>query len=425
MNVLRRVTRAIPTVRFEAHANSPMAKHWHAYTTTPGFTFVLIRLLVVLLAFIGLIMVFSATTIMKLSAGSNPFLSFLKPTLLLVAGLVLMTLCSKARYQLFIGTAPLIFGISLALQGVVLFTGLGQGAGGNKNWISVAGFQAQPSELIKLGLILYIAWVVACQQIDVTKMRDLLKWVAPAALVALGLVLGGHDLGTALIFVLILATVLVYLGVPKRWLFLLGGLGVFCVGVAIGVSPSRRARVAAIFSSSKDELGIDLQQVRAAWGLGTGGLLGVGPGASRQKWNYLPEAHTDFIFAILGEEFGLIGTLAVLLLFVALAWGLYRLMVAATDPGAKVIAVGAMGWIIGQALINIAVVIGWGPVVGVPLPFVSSGGSSLLSTMTMMGIVLACARAEPGARERLAKPRRAIDRSIAFGRLRRKKASRG
>ncbi|WP_223875429.1 putative lipid II flippase FtsW [Nanchangia anserum] len=398
--------RRLPVVRIEkssgeqVHAAQRVLKPWHILTSTPGFTFYLIRTVTVLLAGIGLVMGFSASTIRELSANSNPYLAVLRPLAIVVIGLALMAIISRIPYRVIMSGAPVWLAGAILLQ-LTVFTPLGKEVAGNRNWISLGVTTLQPSELLKVAIVIWLAWVFHTRRVRVRNLASVGQWIIFPCIVAVAIVMVGKDLGTAMIFGLICAATLFVIGWERRWLLASSGIVVMAVAGAVAMSPSRRARVMAIFSSSSDPLGTDLQTLRAKWGLGTGGLVGVGPGASRQKWNYLPEAHTDFIFAILGEEFGFFGTVSVLILFVLLAYGLFRLVTRMKDPAVRVLAAATSGWLITQALINILVVIGWAPVVGVPLPFISSGGSSMLASFIIMGVVLACAREEPGAQKLL------------------------
>jgi len=240
--------------------------------------------------------------------------------------------------------------------------------------------------------------------------------------VTVGLVLLGHDLGTALILLILLAGALFVAGVPMRFFAVGFVLATFVVVQLAQASPSRMNRINAFFSPNCDTQDACYQTTRGMYGLASGGLTGIGLGESREKWSYLPMAHNDFIFAILGEELGLLGTLLVLGLFGVLAFALTRVVRRHTDPFVQ-ISTGAIGaWVLGQALINIAVVIGLLPVIGVPLPLVSAGGSALVTTMVAMGVVLSFARSEPGAAEALAARPGVVRRSLAVMGLSRRAA---
>jgi cell division protein FtsW len=314
---------------------------------------------------------------------------------------------------------------ALAAQALV-FTPLGYERGGNRNWILVAGQSLQPSEVGKLALAIWLGLVLA-------RKRHLLhQWlhvVTPAVLGAaglVGLVLLGHDLGTAIVMLLLVAGAFFVAGVPLRMFAVAAGLALAGVVALAQASDNRVARITAFFSEDCDRLGACYQTTRGLYGLGSGGWTGVGLGESTEKWSYLPEAHNDFIFAILGEELGLLGTLVVLVLFALLAFGMSRVIRRHEDPFVQVTTAAIATWVLGQAVVNIAVVIGLLPVIGVPLPLVSAGGTALVTTMAALGLVLSFARSEPGAPEAFAARPGAVRRSLAvLGRPAKRAASRG
>ncbi|MDD9206662.1 FtsW/RodA/SpoVE family cell cycle protein, partial [Georgenia sp. 10Sc9-8] len=270
------------------------------------------------------------------------------------------------------------------------------------------------SEFLKLALALWLGLVLA------RKARLLDQWqhvLVPGLLVsgaAVGLVVLGHDLGTALVMVALVGGAMFVAGLPMRWFGAAAVLGAGAVAFLVVFSDNRMARVLTFLGiGESDPSGVGFQSQHGLFGLGTGGLSGVGLGASREKWSYLPEAHNDFIFAILGEELGLAGTLLVLALFAALAVGMFRVVRRHPDPFAKITCAGIASWILFQALVNIGVVIGLMPVIGVPLPLVSAGGSAMISTLLALGVVMAFARTEPGAQQVLQARRGAVRRSLA------------
>ena len=380
---------------------------------------------VALLVALGLVMVLSSSSVSSLrdSDGTSPYGIFFNQARYALIGLPLAWLASRLPVGFYKRFAwPVLLG-ALALQALVPLIGIT--VRGNQNWIRIPGGQSiQPSEFAKLALAVWLGVVLA-------RKRPLLhRWVhvlVPAVLVALvtvGLVLLGHDLGTALILLLLLAGALFVAGVPMRFF----AVGIVVAGFAVvqlaQASPRRMNLINAFFSPNCDTQGACYQTTRGMYGLASGGLTGIGLGESREKWSYLPMAHNDFIFAILGEELGLLGTLLVLGLFGVLAFALTRVVRRHTDPFVQ-ISTGAIGaWVLGQALINIAVVIGLLPVIGVPLPLVSAGGSALVTTMVAMGVVLSFARSEPGAAEALAARPGVVRRSLAVMGLSRR-ASRG
>lgn len=388
------------------HSDNPDGKRkllrlWKSVTQAPLFNYQLLWFLIIALSVIGLLMQFSASVILELSAGTTPYWGIARPLLIVAMGFAIMVVVSRmpAHYLQFL--SPFILFLAVVGQ-LAVFTSLGRAQGGNRNWVYVPGINQvfQPSEFLKVAFILLLVTVFASGKCKIESLSSLFIWVGLPFVMIAALVMAGHDMGTLLIFVSILLCVLMVVGILMRYLT----AGIALLGIAalaaVLVSPSRRRRVLSFLSPEQaDPMGSGLQPLRAKWGLGTGGLTGVGPGASRQKWKYLPEAHTDFIYAILGEEFGLFGTLLVLLLFGLLAWVLCRLIIHSSSLATRICAAGTLGWVIVQALINIMVVIGFLPVVGVPLPLVSSGGSTALATLIQMGVLLSYVRSEPGVKE--------------------------
>jgi cell division protein FtsW len=238
--------------------------------------------------------------------------------------------------------------------------------------------------------------------------------VVPGALLLMGLVMWGNDLGTTLVLLALTAAVLWVAGASIR-VFLLGLLvGVPAVAGLVYASPNRRGRLGAWSGRATcDYLDSCWQSTHGLWGLATGGWWGVGLGASREKWSWLPEAHNDFIFAIIGEELGLAGTLVVLALFGILGIGLFRLVLASDDLFVKIATGGVLAWVLGQAIVNIGAVLGLFPIIGVPLPLVSTGGSALITTLMALGMVLGFARRVPGAPEALVAHEGLVRRSFA------------
>ena len=368
---------------------------------------------VALLVALGLVMVLSSSTVSALSAsdGASPYGVFINQARFALMGLPLAWLASRlpvAWYKRF--AWPVLLG-TLAM--LVLVPLIGRTVRGNRNWISLAGVQIQPSEFAKLTLALWLGVVLA-------RKRPLLhQWahvVVPGVVVAaaaIGLVLLGHDLGTALILMVLVGGALFVAGVPMRFFGVGLAVTAFVVVQVAQMGDSRVRRITEFFNEGCDRQGACYQTTRGLYGLGTGGITGIGLGESREKWSYLPEAHNDFIFAILGEELGLLGTLLVLGLFGVLAFAMTRIVRRHTDPFVQITTGAICAWVLGQALINIGVVIGLLPVVGVPLPLVSAGGSALVTTMIAMGVVVSFARSEPGAAEALAARPGVVRRSLA------------
>jgi cell division protein FtsW len=311
-------------------------------------------------------------------------------------------------------SVPLLLA-ALLLQALVFVPGLGVSVNGNRNWIQIAGQQIQPSEFAKVALVLFGATVLTKKR---RKLGELLHatvpLVFPAGALLLLLVLGGKDLGTGLVLLAIIGGLLFAAGVPAR-MFLLAGAGSAALAAAMVVtSANRMGRIKDwIGGGCVDPHGSCWQTTHGQYALADGGWWGVGLGASREKWQWLPAAHNDFIFAIIGEELGLPGTLVIIGLFGLLAFACYRLVVRSGDFFVRVATAGVMVWILAQAMINIGAVIGLLPVIGVPLPLVSSGGSALVTTLFGLGMLLSFARNEPGCREALAARPGVVRRSLA------------
>lgn len=382
----------------------------------PALSYYLVGGSALLLVAIGVLMVLSASTIESIKANDgNPYAEFLGQARFVLVGLPLMVAASRVPVAWYRRLAwPAL--LAACLLQLLVFTPLGRGQGGNTNWIWIPGLgqTVQPSEFLKLALALWLGLVLA------RKAHLLARWehvLVPGVVVAggsLGLVLAGHDLGTALVIVALVAGAFFVAGLPLRWFAAAGVVGAGAIAFLVVSSENRMARVVAFLGVGEaDPMGADFQSQHGTWALGTGGIAGVGLGASREKWSYLPEAHNDFIFAILGEELGLTGTLLVLALFTALAVGMFRVVRRHEDPFAKIATAAIACWILVQALINIGVVIGALPVIGVPLPLVSAGGSAMVSTLVAIGVVLAFARTEPGAGHALHVGHRTLERSLA------------
>jgi cell division protein FtsW len=297
-------------------------------------------------------------------------------------------------------------GIGIAAVLLVLtYTPLGITVNGNRNWLNLGSsmFNVQPAEFAKLAMIVWGADVLARKQRLLDQPKHLLVPYLPVSGLLILLVLFQGDAGTAVVMAAIVAGVLWIVGAPLRVLGALasaGGLGVVAIFVS---SPVRMRRLAAFLDPTADLNGANDQANAGMFAIASGGWWGMGLGASRQKWGGLPEAHTDFIFAVLGEEFGLFGSLVVLALFGVLGYAGIRIATRCDDPFARYAAGGVTIWFMVQALINLAVVLRLLPIAGVPLPLVSYGGSSLLANMMGVGLLLGCARREPAARKVLAK----------------------
>jgi cell division protein FtsW len=360
--------------------------------------FLLLGTTLFLVAF-GLVMVLSSSSIEDgASAGHDFFSSFTRQGLYALIGVPLMLIASRMPTGFWKKWAwPAVLGTGV-LQLLVFIPGLGLSFQGNQNWIKIGAFTGQPSELVKLALILWVSWILARKQALLDDWKHVFLPIAPVVGIAIGLVLLGKDLGTAIIMGMIVLGCLFYAGVRLRIIGVALVVAGFIGLLLTQVGSSRTSRISAFLSgcTRASDYRVDCwQTVHAWWGIASGGIFGSGLGESKVKWSWLPDADTDFIFAIIGDELGFIGAVLVLALFVVLTIAFVRIVRTSRDPFAKIVTSGVMIWIVGQAFVNIAVVLGLLPVLGVPLPLISAGGSSLISSLVAIGIVLSFARHQP------------------------------
>lgn len=367
---------------------------------------------------IGLVMVLSASSVRSFVDSGSSYTVFLSQ--LMYAGIGLVLLLAAARVPVrawrWLAWWGLVAGILLQ---AMVFTPLGVEFQGNRNWVSVAGFSLQPSEFAKISIVVFGAAVLANKRKVMHRVgQAMVPYVVPGVALLVGLVVAGHDLGTALIMVAIAAGQLFAAGLPLRWFLAVGAVAAAGVAFLAASSGNRMSRIEVWLGdicTSPNVAGQPgcFQKVHAEYALADGGWWGVGLGASREKWSLLPEPHNDFILAIIGEELGLPGTMAVLALFAVIGYACYRIVATSPDPFVRIATSGVMVWLLVQAMLNIGSVIGMLPIIGVPLPLVSSGGSALLAAMLGMGLLLAMARSVPGAQQALAGRPSTLRRSLA------------
>lgn len=358
--------------------------------TPPSNEFLLIASTALLLTVFGLIMVISATS----ATESGVMDTALKQAMFAAVGIPLMFLVSRFPVGVLKKLAwPALIGATL-LQ-LLVFTPLGVADSGNRNWIRIAGFSMQPSEFLKLALALWIAYVLLRKRTLLGVWRHVFIPVIPVGVLVIGTVMAGRDLGTSMVLVAILLGCLFFAGVKLRLFIIPVILGIAGIVALAIVSPDRMRRMTAVCSDMSNYENDCYQSIHAVWGMANGGIFGLGLGNSQEKYGWLPAASNDFIFAIVGEELGLIGCLVVLALFTFFAVGAFHIMRKTSDPFIRVAAGGITVWILGQALINVGVVIGVFPVLGVPLPFMSQGGTALLAVLLACGVLLAFARTIP------------------------------
>lgn len=346
------------------------------------------------LAIFGCIMVLSASSVTMISQGQSPFSQVSSQIMFLVVGVLAMAGITRipvgVYHKKFVVYAMLIVALVMQLAVVVV----GVEVNGNRNWLKLPGVgQIQPSEFSKLAIIMWLAWVYS-RHGDISRSiwRTLFPSIYGVGALVLLIMLGG-DMGTAMVYGFIFVGMMWLAGASRSSLLKIGGAFAALALVGVLSSANRVARIFGIWGSCTNANCDQANSGEVA--LTTGGFLGVGLGQSRQKYNYLAEAHNDYIFAIIGEELGLLGTLAVLLLYVGLVYCAVRIMLRTTDPLVRLATGGIMIWLTSQAIINMGMVSRILPVIGVPLPFVSYGGSSLLSSLFAAGLLLAFARQTP------------------------------
>ena len=345
------------------------------------------------LAIFGCIMVLSASSVTMISQGQSPFSQVSSQIMFLVLGVLAMAGITRipvgVYHKKFVVYAMLATALVMQLAVVVV----GVEVNGNRNWLKLGPVQIQPSEFSKLAIIMWLAWVYS-RHGDISRSiwRTLFPSIYGVGALVLLIMLGG-DMGTAMVYGFIFVGMMWLAGASRGSLLKIGGAFAALALVGVLSSANRVARIFGIWGSCTNANCDQANSGEVA--LTTGGFLGVGLGQSRQKYNYLAEAHNDYIFAIIGEELGLLGTLAVLLLYVGLVYCAVRIMLRTTDPLVRLATGGIMIWLTSQAIINMGMVSRILPVIGVPLPFVSYGGSSLLSSLFAAGLLLAFARQTP------------------------------
>ena len=342
----------------------------------------------------GLVMVYSATSAPAALARTDPMSYLKKQGAYAFIGVLLMMAAAHFDYRRLRLFAPTLVLSALFLCLAVLV--IGSRVNGARRWIEVGPATFQPSELAKLALAVWAAAYLSKRPAP----RTLAHLWRPIGILLLGfciLVIAEPDLGTAITIVVILAAVLLNSGTPMPTLGLASGIVVALGLVAIWFEPYRRARFFSFLDPWKDAQGAGFQPVQAMISLGSGGVLGVGLGQGVGKINYLPEAHTDMILAVIGEELGLIGVTAVIAAFALFAYAGLRVALACKDPFGKRLAAGLVALVCGQAVINLAAVLGLAPLTGIPLPFISYGGSSLVVALLSVGVLLNIAGSNAGA----------------------------
>lgn len=351
------------------------------------------------LSILGAIMVFSASSIYSLENKGNSFSIIGRQLFFLFIAIPLGYLASRQKLDRWRKLARFGFLFSGIVLIIVAIPGVGKEVNGNRNWISLGFIDIQPSEIVKFLMILWAAHMLATREHAGRHMTNVLALITPGFILVMVLIMLGRDLGTAAVFAAILAGLLWVSGVSGKIFGAVTAAGFSLIALAIMMSPYRAQRLLVVFNpfAPEDYKNAGWQPAHSLLGLASGGFFGVGLGASRQKWGNLAEAHTDFIFSVIGEELGLFGTFIILLLFSALIFSIFRIALRASDPMSKYACAGIGTWIAFQTIMNIGSATSLIPVVGVTLPLVSYGGSSLVATYLALGFVLGAARRDPAA----------------------------
>ena len=402
--------RQAPAGRFASFMKTPVqstTQWFDEYFLHQSKLFYSLVMLIILMVGFGLIMVLSSSNVNSIKADGDPFGYFRGQLLYALIGLGAMLFISMRDMQWVQRFSNLLLFGGIIGQLLVLVPGIGVSVGGNTNWIRIFFIQVQPSEFLKLGLILFIASFLSQRDVDLWDFNRGGKQALVAGFgSALLVFVTGRDMGTAIVIVLIVIMMMYLAGLPKEHLRKFYGLA--AIGFAAGavLSPSRVLRIVNFFVSlfglsSEVDDGANWQVKHGTWALASGGIFGTGLGQSKLNWGWIPEVENDFIFAIIGEEWGMIGALVVLGCFFLLSKHIRNIASGARSQFASLAATGIMLWILLQALINIAVVLHLMPVLGVPLPLISKGGSSLIAVLMALGVVLAIER-EPNPKQRTA-----------------------
>ncbi|WP_423202399.1 putative lipid II flippase FtsW [Mycobacterium decipiens] len=368
-----------------------------AWLGRPMTSFHLIIAVAALLTTLGLIMVLSASAVRSYDDDGSAWVIFGKQVLWTVIGLAggYISLRMSVRFMRRIAFSG--FAITIVMLVLVLVPGIGKEANGSRGWFVVAGFSMQPSELAKMAFAIWGAHLLAARRMERASLREMLIPLVPAAVVALALIVAQPDLGQTVSMGIILLGLLWYAGLPLR-VFLSSLAAVVISAAVLAVSAGYRSdRVRSWLNPENDPQDSGYQARQAKFALAQGGIFGDGLGQGVAKWNYLPNAHNDFIFAIIGEELGLVGAVGLLGLFGLFAYTGMRIARRSADPFLRLLTATTTLWVLGQAFINIGYVIGLLPVTGLQLPLISAGGTSTAATLSLIGIIANAARHEPEA----------------------------
>jgi len=368
-----------------------------AWLGRPMTSFHLIIAVAALLVTLGLTMVLSASGVYSYDTDGSPWMVFARQVLWTFVGLFAFYVAMRMPVSVMRRLAFSGFAVTIVLLVLVLIPGIGKVANGSRGWFVIAGFSMQPSELAKIAFLLWGAHLLATRRMERASLREMLIPLVPAAVVALALIVAQPDLGQTVSLGIILLGLLWYAGLPLR-VFVSSLLAVMLSAAALAMAEGYRSdRVMSWLNPGADSQGSGYQARQARFALANGGIFGDGLGQGTAKWNYLPNAHNDFIFAIIGEELGFVGAAGLLCLFGLFAYTGMRIARRSADPFLRLLTATATLWVMGQVFINVGYVVGLLPVTGLQLPLISAGGTSTATTLLMVGIMANAARHEPEA----------------------------
>ncbi|MFI6368473.1 putative lipid II flippase FtsW [Nocardia sp. NPDC050630] len=380
-----------------ARRNRLAATKFGAWLARPLASFHLVVTIATLLTVLGLVMVLSASSVEAYVDGGSAYSLFIQQAMFAAIGAVLFYLALRISLRRLRQWSFPLFAISVLALLLVLIPGIGSQVQGARRWFFIGPISVQPSEIVKVTLVVWGAHLLASRRSEQAALKDILVPLVPAGLLVCLLVVLEPNLSTTIALGIVLAALLWFGGLPVRLFVTIAISGVIAAGVLAVSAGYRSDRMRAFFNPGDDPQGINYQARQALYSLADGGIWGRGLGQSRAKWQYLPNAHNDFIFAIIGEELGFLGCALVLGLFALFVYTGLRIASRSVDPFLRLLTATATTWITGQALINIGYVVNLLPVTGLQLPLVSAGGSSLAITLFMFGIIANAARHEPEA----------------------------
>jgi cell division protein FtsW len=368
-----------------------------AWLSRPMTSFHLIIAVTALLVTLGLTMVLSASGVHSYDEDGSPWAIFARQVLWTIVGLIAFYIALRMPVQLMRSLAFSGFALSIVMLVLVLIPGIGKEANGSRGWFVIAGLSMQPSELAKIAFAIWGAHLLAARRLERASLREMLIPLVPAAVIALALIVAQPDLGQTVSLGIILLGLLWYAGLPLR-VFASSLFAVMVSAAVLAVSEGYRSdRVQSWLNPGADIQGSGYQARQARFALANGGVFGDGLGQGTAKWNYLPNAHNDFIFAIIGEELGFVGAVGLLCLFGLFAYTGMRIARRSADPFLRLLTATATLWVMGQVFINVGYVVGLLPVTGLQLPLISAGGTSTATTLLIIGIMANAARHEPDA----------------------------